>query len=98
MQNYRCPKCGERTISFWRKQFASAFTRIPCSNCGARLAIPWVRAAFIWMAAMCIPLYGAIVTYLAIPFVIPNARYSELGLYASFSLGFVLGSIAVIWS
>jgi uncharacterized transporter YbjL len=48
------------------------------------------------MVAMCIPLYGSILVYSAISLAIQQV--SMMALIASVSIGFLLGSVAVVWA
>ena len=47
MLNYECPRCHERTISFWRwEDFRKSIRQYPdltvgCTKCGGRASVPF---------------------------------------------------------
>ena len=99
MENYRCPGCGERTVSFWQKQLVGVPARTSCSNCGVRLAAPLLKSVLIRSAGMFFPLCGVLFAYLFIPPAISGRfLYSDAGLYASVAIGFLLGCAVVVWA
>ncbi len=38
---YNCPKCGEETISSFRKLMLGPGRTIRCSNCNSRISVSW---------------------------------------------------------
>jgi len=98
LENYRCPRCQGKTITFWQKQSANAAFPITCPNCGAKLTEPFVRTVITLFAAAFPPFFGTFLMYLVIPLLVPGLRYSEIGVYGSLGLGFVLACVAAMWA
>jgi len=46
-KDYACPRCGESTISFWQRYFASFMFKATCSKCKARV-YPWILRSIIF--------------------------------------------------
>jgi hypothetical protein len=99
MDNYRCPRCGVGTISFWQKQLSGFRSQISCSNCGARLKVPLVRSFMVRAVGMFIPFCGVLFAYIFIPFAISGLfPTSEVGLYGAAAIGFIVGCVVVVWA
>jgi hypothetical protein len=41
MADVECPSCHQKTISQSRKMFLGPSMSTTCSNCGARISVPW---------------------------------------------------------
>lgn len=98
MEPYRCPRCGEGTVSFWQKQFAGAALRVGCSACGARLAVPAGRSILVAAVATFFPMVAAILIYAAWFQYAAPAEREIWRIYAVLLVGLLLGGILAIWA
>lgn len=98
VQRYRCPRCGERTIGFWQKQFAGADPRTSCSHCGARLAVPPGRSALAATVATFVSVLGAVMIYAAWVRITPQTPHEIWEIYGVLLTGFLVGGIAAAWA
>lgn len=64
MQNTKCPRCGELTITTIDKMRAGHWYNLYCSHCNARLvAQPFVLAAIYFLVTWDIVLFGFLTWY-----------------------------------
>lgn len=91
---YTCPKCGIEAIPFWRGAFAADASPYPCPRCGAPVAAdPAVTALVLLGYVFAMGLVGSVVVLLtgsprlfavvsavALPFVVPAMRLVPLRL------------------
>ena len=98
MERYRCPRCGEATVTFWQKQFGGAALRVGCSACGARLAVPAVRSILVATAAIFVPMVAAILIYAAwFEYAAPTA-HEIWRIYAVLLVGVLIGGVLAVWA
>jgi hypothetical protein len=97
MENYNCPSCGEKTISFWQKQFTGPLKKIKCKNCDALISVSWFRSFFIIFLGMFIPLIIAWTIFIFLPYLM-DIKYPKNGIYWTFTIGLILGLVIVVWS
>ncbi len=52
MTMYKCPSCGEATISWWKKLWATRLSPVKCKACGKRCYVPikYGWAVYIYLA------------------------------------------------
>lgn len=98
MERYRCPRCGERTIGFWQKQFAGAEPHTSCSGCGARLAVPLGRSSLAAAVATVVPALGAVLIYAAWVRFTPQTPHGIWEVYGVLLAGFLAGGVAALWA
>jgi len=98
VQRYSCPRCGEKTISFWQKQFAGASSRMSCGGCGAQLAIPSGRSFLAAAAATLSPALGAVVAYAAWVQFSPQTLHEIWEIYATLLAGLSVGGVVAVWA
>lgn len=98
MERYRCPRCGEKAIGFWQKQFAGADGRTSCSHCGARLAVPLGRSSLAAAVATVVPALGGVLIYAAWIRYTPQAPHGIWEIYGVLLAGFLVGGIAAVWA
>ena len=98
VERYRCPRCGEATVTFWQKQLAGAAAGVRCSACGARLAVPAGRAILVAAVAIIVPMLAAISIYAA-GFRHAGPVGDEIWrIYGILLIGLLLGGILAIWA
>ena len=96
MENYSCPNCREKSISFWQKQFAGPLKKIRCKSCNALISVSWIRSFlviffgtfFSWAFAMAIFISMSNLLDINLPL---------NGLYWALVVGFFLGLVIAIW-
>jgi transcription elongation factor Elf1 len=98
VQRYPCPRCGERTIGFWQKQFAGAEPRLSCSHCGAKLAIPLARSSLAAAAATIVPALAAVAIYAAWVRSTPEAPHAIWEIYGVLMAGLLVGGALAVWA
>lgn len=98
VERYRCPRCGEATVTFWQKQIAGAAPRIRCSACGARLAVPFGRGVLVAALAIVAPMLAAILLYAAWFEYVSPAEHVIWRIYAALLGGLLLGGILAVWA
>jgi len=97
VERYRCPRCGDATVTFWQKQFGGAALRAGCSACGARLAVPLGRAMLVATLAIFVPMLAAILVYAAWYRYAAPMEQAIWRIYAALLVGLLLGGILAIW-
>ena len=98
MGRYLCPRCGERTIGFWQKQFAGTDLRMSCSRCGAKLAVPLGRSSLAAVVATIVPALGAVLIYAAWVQFGPQRPHGIWEIYAFLLAGLLIGGAAAVWA
>lgn len=98
VERYRCPRCGEATVTFLQKQFGGAALRAGCSACGARLAVPFGRAILVAALAIFVPMLAAILMYAAWYRYAAPMEQEIWRIYAALLVGLLLGGILAVWA
>ncbi len=80
MPRYRCPKCGEVSFSFWRKQFLGPMRKISCARCGAKVTVPWMMSTLVIVFAAVTPTFGLVAGLVA------SGRYGAVAGFVVFLL------------
>jgi ribosomal protein S27E len=98
VERYRCPRCGERTIGFWQKQFAGADAHVSCGGCGAKLAVPLARSSLAAAAATFATTSLAVLIYAAWVRSTPQSPHGIWEIYGVLLAGVLLGGAAAVWA
>lgn len=87
---YSCPSCRQKGISFWSKQFYTAWTLPTCQFCGekSKISISWTLLILFLLPV------PAMIVFIAVAAFIGDVASPLVGLITSFLALFVLASMA----
>lgn len=92
MENYLCPSCDAKTISFWQKQFSGALRRLKCSSCGVAVSVPWLHNLMLnLLGSVAVLLFGVGALVLVGEF------HSLLSMLGVFLIGATLPLFPIAW-
>jgi predicted anti-sigma-YlaC factor YlaD len=97
VQPYRCPRCGEKTIGFWQKQFAGVDARVSCSHCAAKVAVPLARSVLAAAVATLASASLAVLIYAWWVRSTPQIPHGIWEIYGALLAGVAVGGVAALW-
>jgi hypothetical protein len=92
MKQFDCPSCLEPSFTIWQKFKLGSARKIECSNCGAKISVPWLKCSLFIILFSCFPPLGAF-----IPFIFIRQHESLVFLLAVMLLGALVGLFILSW-